>query len=102
MKGNFDGGLIETSSVILIINKLKLYIENEEVILNNITKTLDMLENYYSSDNKKILDNKKKNLYDSLNTMLENKKQYVEFLTYVVNSYLNKDESTSINFNDIS
>ena len=99
----FDGGVIDVSSVVMIINKLQLYIENEERILLEINKTLLMLENYYSSDNNKALKFKKDNLYNSLNIVLGNKKKYIEYINHVIKRYLYLDEKNMLSFkNDIS
>ena len=59
MINSFNGGVIDVSSVVMIINKLQLYIENEEKILHDIKNSLLILEDYYSSDNNKVLKNKK-------------------------------------------
>lgn len=94
----FNGGLIDDTSVMLIINKLTLYIENEEKIVNNIVNSLFMLDNYYSGENNKVLDVKKQNTYDTLNTMLKNRKEYVEFLKSIVDSYIENDDRNQIEF----
>lgn len=103
MINGFNGGVIDVSSVVMIINKLQLYIENEERILLDIKNSLLMLEDYYSSDNNKVLKSKKDNLYNTLNTVLENRKKYIEYLNHVVNSYIDLDEKSMLSFNtDIS
>lgn len=99
MINSFDGGIIDVSSVVLIIKKLELYIENEEKIILDIKNTLLILENYYISDNDKVLKVKKENLYNVLDTILENKKRYIEYLNYVVNNYIELDEKNMFNFN---
>ena len=99
MINSFDGGIIDVSSVVLIIKKLELYIENEEKIILDIKNTLLILENYYISDNDKVLKVKKKKLYNVSDTILENKKRYIEYLNYVVNNYIELDEKNMFNFN---
>lgn len=99
MINGFNGGIIDVSSVVMIINKLQLYIENEERILLNIKNSLLLLEDYYSGDNNKILKYKKDNLYNSLNIVLENRKKYIEYLNYIVNSYIDLDEKNMQSFN---
>lgn len=86
----FDGGIIDASEVLLIINKLKLYIENEEKIIKNIKNTLSLLDDYYSGHNKTI-NNKKNNLYNALNETIENNVKIVNYLDFIVNNYLNMD-----------
>ena len=99
MINSFNGSIIDVSSVVLIINKLELYIENEEKIILDIKNALLALENYYISDNDKVLKVKKENLYNALDTILENKKRYIEYLNYVVNNYIELDEKNMLNFN---
>ena len=99
MINSFDGGIIDVLSVVLIIKKLELYVENEEKIILDIKNTLLILENYYISDNDKVLKVKKENLYNALDTILENKKRYIEYLNYVVNNYIELDEKNMLNFN---
>ena len=103
MINSFNGGVIDISSVVMIINKLQLYIENEERILLDIKNSLLILEDYYVSDNNNVLKSKKDNLYNCLNTVLENRKKYIEYLNYIVNSYIDLDEKNMLSFNaDIS
>ena len=93
-----DGGIIDISSVKLIINKLELYIENEEKIITNIKTSLDLLGSYYISDNNAVINTKINNLYSSLSIMFTNKKKYVEYLNSILNSYITMDETTSTSF----
>lgn len=97
---NFNGGIIDINSVVLIINKLKLYIENEELAISNIINSLSILDNYYSGENDKHIDNKRQNLHESLTIMLENRKKYVEYLEFILKSYIDMDEKNMIYFND--
>ena len=93
-----DGGIIDISSVRLIISKLELYIENEEKEITNIKKSLDLLSSFYISDNDMIIAKKINNLYNSLNTMFNNRKKYVEYLNNVLNVYITIDETSATNF----
>lgn len=103
MINDFNGGVIDISSVVMIINKLQLYIENEERILLDVKNSLLMLEDYYVSDNNNTLKSKKDNLYNCLNTVLENRKKYIEYLNHIVNTYIDLDEKSILRFNaDIS
>lgn len=94
-----NSGIIDVSSVNIIIDKLNMYIDNEEKILLNIEKTLSTLKNYYSSDNDGLLNLKRNNLYDSFDIILENKKRYVEYLNHIVEQYVSMDGINMINYN---
>lgn len=91
MLNKYDGGIIDYNAVINTANRLALYTENEEKILQEITKLFNEIDSYYSSDNK-IIQDKKNNLIESLNTMLSNRKAIVNYLNRVLSSYLTMDE----------
>ena len=55
----FNGEIIDIFSASLIINKLKFYIENEEVIIDKIKNSFSILDTYYLNENNKIIKNKK-------------------------------------------
>lgn len=97
---NFDGGIIDYNSVILVINKLRLYRENEEKIIAKIKNSLIALDNHYISDNSGLLKDKKDSLYNGLDIMMENIDGYITFLTNIVNSYINNDEMEMRKYND--
>lgn len=97
---NFSGGIIDITSVVLIINKLKLYIENEEIQISNIINSLSILNSYYSGENYKYIDNKRQNLSELLNNILENKRKYVEYLEFIIKSYIDMDNNAMIMFHD--
>lgn len=102
MLNNFDGGIIDYNSVILVINKLKLYRETEEKIVANIKNSLIALDNHYISDNSGILKDKKSSLYNGLDIMVENIDSYITFLTNIVNSYINNNEIEMRKYNGIN
>ena len=95
---NNDGGIIDTSSVMLIANKIQLYVDNEEKIIDNIKKSLILLDKYYSSQNDKVLEIKKNSLCSALDILLKKKKNYVEYLKYIVNSYIDKEYNIEYSF----
>ena len=98
----FDGGMIDITSVIQIVNKLNFYLQNEELIINNIKNSLFALDSYYSNDfTNKILD-VKNNLYDMFNIMQRNRGKYLEHIENVVNGYIEQNDKTISAFkNDI-
>lgn len=88
MFGNFNGNMIDASSVNVLINKLELYIENEEKIINDIVVTLNKLnDNYRSDDNGSLIREKTNNLVSSLYVILYNKKKITEYLKGVIIQY---------------
>ena len=98
MNRKFTGGIIEPNSFRLIINKLELYIENEEKIIFNIKKSLELLNNNYIGNNNQKVLNKKNNINNSLRTLLDNRKKYIIYLKKILNDYITMDENTSTNF----
>ncbi len=98
---NFGSGMIDTTSVLSIINKINLYIDNEKKIINNTQNSLSLLCSYYSSDNSNVIDEKINNLYYNLSLMLENKKKYVVFITNVLNMYITLNESNTAKYKNL-
>lgn len=96
---NFDGNMIDTSGVSVIINKLELYIENEEKIIENIISTLDKLKNdYQSNDNDSYIEEKRNNLISSLYEVLDNKKKMKEYLNDVMVKYIILDSNINLHY----
>lgn len=100
--GNYDGGIINDTEVILIINKLDLYIENEERIVQNIKSSLSSLQSYYSGDNDSVVNSKIDNLIIALDTMLDNRNRYVESLRLTVEGYKTHDQDSAVKYNGIN
>lgn len=84
----------------LIINKLELYIENEEKIVRDIKKTLSSLQSYYSGDNNSVVNSKIDNLVIALDMMLDNRTKYVESLRLTVEGYKTMDQDNTVEYND--
>lgn len=84
----------------LIINKLELYIENEEKIVRDIKKTLSSLQSYYSGDNNSVVNSKIDNLVIALDMMLDNRTRYVESLRLTVEGYKTMDQDNTVEYND--
>lgn len=95
-----DGGIIDDSSVMLIINKLEMYIENEEKIVKNIEESLSILQGYYSGDNNSAFNSKSDGLIEALNTMLNNRYVYLESLKQTLIGYIGRDKYVAMEFND--
>lgn len=92
--------MIDYDNVLLIINKLTLYIENEEKNISNIQSILDELDNYYYSDNSKVLKTKKQNIINNLNIILENKKKSIDMLSNTLHNYRALDEENALSYNN--
>lgn len=92
--------MIDYDNVLLIINKLTLYIENEEKSISNIQSILDELDNYYRSDNSKILKIKKQSIINNLNIILANKKRSIDLLSNALHNYRALDEENALNYNN--
>mgnify|MGYP000630594202 CR=1 FL=1 len=103
-KGEYfmNSGMIDYNSVIMIIKKIELYRDNEEKIIDNIKKSINTLSNYYYSDsNNKLLLNKINNLNNALDTMLNNRTSYIEYLTRIVNVYIDTNKENINIYNNI-
>ena len=64
---------IDISALLVTLNKLKLYKEEEEKLVDNIKNTLYKLENDYISKNNKIVKDKNKNICLFLDKLLKDK-----------------------------
>lgn len=103
-KGEYfmNSGMIDYNSVIMIIKKIELYRDNEGKIIDNIKKSINTLSNYYYSDsNNKLLLNKINNLNNALDTMLNNRTSYIEYLTRIVNVYIDTNKENINIYNNI-
>lgn len=95
--------MIDTTSVINIISKLNMYIEEESKIINEINNILYNLENNYINDNSSIIKEKDNDIINNLKILLEDKITYTNYLHRVVNKYISIDELKYREFNnDIS
>lgn len=98
MSNNY-GTMIDINNVIVVINKLQLYIDNEEKIKDNINNLLESFDTCYYGDNTKILNEKQMNIVNCLNTIFENKKKCIALLNEMVNKYYNLDIDTALEYN---
>lgn len=64
---------IDISALLVTLNKLKLYKEEEEKLVDNIKNTLYKLENDYISKNNKMVKDKNKNICLFLDKLLKDK-----------------------------
>lgn len=96
-----NGLMIDSNSVINIINSLKLNIELEEKLIVNIINTINNLNNNYTGINSKLLISKKDNLSDALNTMIDNRKRVVCFLDRMISNYILLNEKETIRYSNL-
>lgn len=88
-----NGSYLDTDSVIIVINKLKMYISEEEKNILNMKKILNNLSYYYSGYSDKILNSKINSLCTALNVMINNKKNYILYLNNIINKYVEMDQN---------
>ena len=98
MSNNY-GTMIDINNVIVVINKLQLYIDNEEKIKDNINNLFESFDTCYYGDNTKILNEKQMTIVNCLNTIFENKKKCIALLNEIVNKYYNLDIDTALEYN---
>ena len=97
MFDTFEGNMIDVSGISIIINKLELYIDNEEKIIEEIVNTLNKLSSDYKSDNNDVyIDEKRNNLISSLYKVLDNKKKMTEYLRKVIYKYRTIDNNVNL------
>lgn len=89
---------ISPADVILIIKKLEMYKDEEIENINDIKGTLIKLQEDYLGKNDKIIKTKLENLFQSLDTMLENRKKCITFLSDTVRTYIDANESTVLEY----
>lgn len=95
MKKNNDGGMIYYEPLMTIVKKLNLYIETEEKIIQNIEETIMCLSDFYSGNNSKTIENKINNLKFAMSSMLNNRRDYVSYIEYIIEIYITKDENAA-------
>ena len=82
---------IDISALLVTVNKLKLYKEEEEKLVGNIKNTLYKLENDYISKNNKIIKDKNKNICLFLDKLLDDKEENIRYLENKIKDYYELD-----------
>lgn len=93
---------IDINTLLIALNKLKLYKEEEEKIVNNIKNTLYKLENDYISKNNKIIKDKNKNICLFLDKLLEDKSQDIKYLENRIKDYNELDYEEYIKYQNLT
>ena len=73
---------IDISALLVSLNKLKLYKEEEEKLVGNIKNTLYKLENDYICKNNKIIKDKNKNICLFLDKLLKDKEENIGMTSF--------------------
>lgn len=93
---------IDISALLVSLNKLKLYKEEEEKIVGNIKNTLYKLENDYISKNNKIIKDKNKNICLFLDKLLDDKEENIRYLENKIKDYYELDYEEYIKYHNLA
>ncbi len=93
---------IDISTLLVTVNKLKLYKEEEEKLVGNIKNTLYKLENDYISKNNKIIKDKNKNICLLLDKLLEDKEENIRYLENKIKDYYELDYEEYIKYHNLA
>lgn len=89
---------IDVSSLLVIINKLKLYKEENQVLVDNIKKTLSKLEKDYISKNNVIIKDKNKSICLLLDSLFDEKEMNIKYLEDKIRDYSELDYKEYIKY----
>lgn len=93
---------IDISALLVTVNKLKLYKEEEEKLVDNIKNTLYKLENDYISKNNKIIKDKNKTICLLLDNLLEEKEENIRYLENRIKDYNELDYEEYIKYQNLT
>lgn len=93
---------IDISALLVSLNKLKLYKEEEEKLVGNIKNTLYKLENDYISKNNKIIKDKNKNICLFLDKLLDDKEENIRYLENKIKDYYELDYEEYIKYHNLA
>lgn len=93
---------IDISALLVSLNKLKLYKEEEEKLVGNIKNTLYKLENDYISKNNKIIKDKNKNICLFLDKLLDDKEENIRYLENKIKDYNELDYEEYIKYHNLA
>ena len=93
---------IDISTLLVTLNKLKLYKEEEEKLVGNIKNTLYKLENDYISKNNKIIKDKNKNICLFLDKLLDDKEENIRYLESKIKDYNELDWEEYIKYHNLA
>lgn len=90
---------IDVTSLITILNKLRLYKEIEDKTILEIKSTISSLEEAYVSDNN--LKSKNIELISKLEKSSKTKQGYIDYLENIINTYSEIDYNERIKYNSL-
>ncbi len=90
---------IDVTSLITILNKLRLYKEIEDKTILEIKSTISSLEEAYVSDNN--LKSKNIELISKLEKSSNTKQGYIDYLENIINTYSEIDYNERIKYNSL-
>ena len=90
---------IDVTSLITILNKLRLYKEIEDKTILEIKSTISSLEEAYVSDNN--LKSKNIELIIKLKKSSNTKQGYIDYLENIINTYSEIDYNERIKYNSL-
>ena len=93
---------IDIGALLVTVNKLKLYKEEEEKLVGNIKNTLYKLENDYISKNNKIIKDKNKNICLFLDKLLDDKEENIRYLENKIKDYYELDYEEYIKYHNLA
>ena len=93
---------IDISALLVTLNKLKLYKEEEEKLVDNIKNTLYKLENDYISKNNKMVKDKNKNICLFLDKLLKDKEKNIRYLENKIKYYNELDYEEYIKYHNLA
>lgn len=91
---------IDINSLIVILNKLRLYKEIEDKIILNISDTLTSTEKAYISDNNKISD-KNMEILNKLKESSNERDKYINYIDNVIKSYSSIDYNEKVKYDNL-
>lgn len=91
---------IDISSLIVILNKLKLYKENEDKLIKDINNTISSLEEDYVSSNNSII-NMDKEVIEVLNNFTNNIDKYITYIEKIIINYNEFDDNERNRYNNL-
>ena len=91
---------IDINSLIVILNKLRLYKEIEDKIILNISNTLTSTEKAYISDNNKISD-KNMEILNKLKESSSERDKYINYIDNVIKSYSSIDYNEKVKYDNL-
>lgn len=82
---------INPEEMLLIIKRLEYYKNNEQNLISKIKNSLLAFDNYYKSDISYQIKEKRTEIINNLNTILNNKREHIKYLNDTIEEYRQLD-----------